>query len=191
MMPGANAGLPGASAIYKYSIPVGIHKVNFNLSSPNWIFNLSPSITNFEIESYHYQNHYQIPLTKSSRSITSGKNNIRFNLTIEVKDYSELIPFNFRKRHLRSLFDGVSGIHYYDCRSTCGLIYAHENIIFGELMKWASDQTEIVITGDLPSVEDWDGIACSLDCSNPKKDWSFQNVPDKSDLMIHALEKTY
>lgn len=57
-------------------------------------------------------------------------------------------------------------------------------------MKWASDQTEIVVTGDLPSVEDWDGIARSLDCSNPKKDWSFQNVLVKNDLTDTFRGKT-
>lgn len=44
-----------------------------------------------------------------------------------------------------------------------GVVVDHKNKYFGTLMTWPSDQTEIIITVILPSIEIWTDISNSID----------------------------
>ena len=160
--------ISGANAAYDYQIPVGVHVVSFNTSSPIWeITNPSLRVTELGFKSI-YSPTSPIgpagnPMYTSSSTLLIPQNGSRPVLDITVRDFPNQISWNAMELEGNTLQGVLALIPLY------GTIYMGKAITkefngesIGAIMDWPSDQIEIVIVGSLPSTETWKDISKSL-----------------------------
>jgi hypothetical protein len=158
--------IPGTNAVYDYSIRVGTHEVSFNTSSPIWkITQTSPGSTEADYKETYSPTYHNQDFSFSDTRVTS-RNDSGPSLDVLVRDFENPLPlWNIHGLEIDTIreFLGevpIKGKQFYFGGK--GFAIEVNGKFCGVIVDWPSDQTEIIITGNLPSYETWQNISDSI-----------------------------
>jgi hypothetical protein len=154
-----------ANAAYNYSILVGAHEIGFNTSSsffenryettysPTW-----PGI-------------YNLDYTRSDTTLTPPDSYIPF-LTVIVRDFKSPMPWTAQVLESETIGEFLPFLPQAKIQVTpngtfiaggsYNLFDDNKGEAYGVMVKWPTDQIEVVIAGNLPSSEIWSDISRSF-----------------------------
>jgi hypothetical protein len=161
--------VPEANATNDYSILVGTHEISFNTSSSFFenLYETTYSPTRVGISKGQYDPDY----TKSYTTLTAPIEYKPF-LYVEVRDYVHPMSLAAQALELDTIgsifaFLPMTKVQNSPIGIILGMDYEllenNKGEAYGVMVKWPSDQIEVIMVGNLPSRKIWQEISDSLE----------------------------
>lgn len=147
------------NAAYNYSVLVGAHELSFNTSS--LFFETGYETTYWPV----FPGDYGLEYSESHTTLKTVFG-IPF-LEVIVRDFKSPIPQSAQVLEINTLEDFLPIVPYdhYNISTLYGgnyVVREFKNESSGAIVEWPSNQTEIVILGNLPSKQIWSDVARSI-----------------------------